>query len=325
MKMKKHNILILIFFCLSKLAISQDPFFSQFQSSPMTFNPALLGYGLVKDARISFITRNQWWGGSTQPYTTNTVSLEKRLGGKSLEKDQFVLGLMFLNERSNGGILSNTFASGGLTYRNSLDALGNEVLSGGLTVSYSNRMIDLTNATFQNQFGSFGFMQSANNYDPISTLTNKYIDMSLGIAYESKSEKVSYMVGGSLFHASKPTAGVFNNTKYSIDPRLVLHGTVKFTSASKADWGIDGNVQMQGAKQLFTIGTTYSQPINSEATSKAVVGVYERFGESLYPYLGMHTAKWKFGVSYDIIQSEVKTTFNSIQSFEASFVLEFGN
>ena len=231
---------------------------------------------------------------------------------------------MFLNERSNGGILSNTFASLGLSYRNSLDAEGNDVLRGGLTVSYSNRMIDLSKASFQTQFGSFGFMESSSNYDPISTLNNKYIDMSMGLAYEHKSEKVSFIVGGSVFHASKPTAGVFNNTKYSIDPRLVVHGAVTFTSANKADWCIDGNVQMKGAKQLFTIGTTYAQPVNAEQTFKMVAGLYERFGESLYPYVGMKAVNWKFGLSYDVIQSEVKTSFNAVQSMEASFVWEFG-
>ena len=309
---------------INKLAMTQDPFFSQYQSSPLTFNPALMGSGLIKDTRVSCISRNQWWGGSSQPYATNTVSLEKRIGAKTLDQDQFVLGLMLLNERSNGGVLSNTFASLGLSYRNSLDTAGNDVLSGGLIVSYSNRMIDLSKASFQTQFGSFGFMQSASNYDPISALNNKYIDMSMGIAYEHKSERVSYIVGGSLFHASKPNAGVFNDTKYTINPRVVLHGAVTFTNGNKVDWTIDGNVQIQGEKQLFTLGTTYAKPVNAQQTFKIVAGVYERFGESLYPYLGMKATNWKFGLSYDVIQSEVKTAFNSVQSIEASFVWEFG-
>ena len=111
----------------------------------MTLNPSLIGSDLKKESRLQMITRNQWWGGNSKPYTTNMVSLEKRLGEKSLGEDQFVMGLMFLNERSNGGILSNSFFTGAIKYRNSLDASGNNVLSGAISGSYSNRMLDLEN------------------------------------------------------------------------------------------------------------------------------------------------------------------------------------
>ena len=75
------HILVLSLF-ISELAISQDPYFSQYFASPMTLNPSLIGSDLKKESRLQMVTRNQWWGGNSKPYTTNMVSLEKRLGEK---------------------------------------------------------------------------------------------------------------------------------------------------------------------------------------------------------------------------------------------------
>lgn len=324
--MKKYIIILLLSLFISEVAISQDPFFSQYAESPMSLNPALIGSGLVKDARISMITRNQWWGGNSQPYLTNTVSFEKRIGQKNLGEDQFVMGVMLLNERSNGGILSNTYFTGALNYRNSLDAEGKSVLSGAISASYSNRMLDLSQSTFQTQFGSFGFIQSASNYDPISSanLNNKYFDVNIGLSYEHKSDKVDYEIGGALFHASSPKEGVVNNAKIKMDPRAVLTSTIKYRPNSNGEWALSGNYQMQANKHLLTMGVSYAVCVTDNTTHRAVLGLYNRFNESFYPYIGIQSNDLKFGVSYDIITGDAKTSLNSIQSFEASVSLTIG-
>ena len=324
--MKKYIIILLLSLFISELAISQDPFFSQYYESPMSLNPALIGNGLVKDARISMITRNQWWGGNSQPYLTNTVSFEKRIGEKNLGEDQFVMGLMLLNERSNGGVLSNTYFTGGLNYRNSLDAEGKSVLSGAISASYSNRMLDLSQATFQSQFGSFGFIQSASNYDPISSssLNNKYFDVNIGLSYEHKSNKMDYEIGSALFHASRPKEGVLNNTEYKMDPRVVFTSTLNWRPSITGEWSLSGNYQIQSQKQLLTMGVTYAVCVTDNTTHKAILGLYNRFNESVYPYIGIQSNDLKFGVSYDIITGAAKTSLNSVQSFEASMSLTIG-
>ena len=324
--MKKYIIILLLSLFISEVAISQDPFFSQYAESPMTLNPALIGSGLVKDARISMITRNQWWGGNSQPYLTNTVSFEKRIGQKNLGEDQFVMGVMLLNERSNGGILSNTYFTGALNYRNSLDAEGKSVLSGAISASYSNRMLDLSQSTFQTQFGSFGFIQSASNYDPISSssLNNKYFDVNIGLSYEHKSDKMDYEIGGALFHASSPKEGVINNAEIKMNPRAVLTTTVKYRPNINGEWALSGNYQMQANKHLLTMGVSYAVCVTDNTTHRAVLGLYNRFNESFYPYIGIQSNDLKFGVSYDIITGDAKTSLNSIQSFEASVSLTIG-
>jgi len=324
--MKNYIIILVLSLFISELAMSQDPYFSQYFASPMTLNPSLIGSDLKKESRFQMVTRNQWWGGNSKPYTTNMVSLEKRLGEKGLGDDQFVMGLMFLNERSNGGILSNSFFTGAINYRNSLDASGNNVLSGAISGSYSNRMLDLENATFQSQFGSFGFMQTASNYDPVSSynLNNKYFDVNAGISYAHKGNNVDYEIGGALFHASKPKEGVFNNSKYNMDPRGVFNGSLKWRPTKTGEWDFAGNYQRQARKQLVTLGASYAMYVNDTAGQRIIFGFYHRLNESFYPYIGIQSNDLKFGVSYDIISGPAKTSFNSVQSVEATLSLTFG-
>jgi hypothetical protein len=187
-------------------------------------------------------------------------------------------------------------------------------------------MLDLENATFQSQFGSFGFMQTASNYDPVSSfnLNNKYFDVNAGISYAHKGDKVDYEIGGALFHASTPKEGIFNNSKYNMDPRGVFNGSLKWRPTGKGKWDFAGNYQRQAKKQLVTIGASYAMYLSDSAGQKVIIGLYHRLKESFYPYIGIQSNDLKFGVSYDVITGPAKTSFNSVQSVEATLSLTFG-
>jgi hypothetical protein len=145
----------------SQQSKAQDPHFSQYFASPMTLNPALIGKD-VADARISAVMRAQWWGSATsvKPFYTSTISFEKRclLQGPVtiVLRSRFSL----LSDASNGGVLKNNYLSGGIAYNKALDAEGNELLGGGITVTYASRIFDAGKFEFQSQFGSMGFQRS---------------------------------------------------------------------------------------------------------------------------------------------------------------------
>ena len=56
---------------------------------------------------------------------------------------------------------------------------------------------------------------------------------------------------------------------------------------------------------------------NSEYT--VGLGLWQRFEESLYPYLSFESKKIKLGLSYDIVTNKIRTTYNNVQSIELSF------
>ena len=63
---------------------------------------------------------------------------------------------------------------------------------------------------------------------------------------------------------------------------------------------------------------------NVAAGQKVIIGLYHRLKESFYPYIGIQSNDLKFGVSYDVITGPAKTSFNSVQSVEATLSLTFG-
>ena len=325
--MKKYILLIGLAYFKVFIASGQDPFFSQFFVSPMTINPALIGNDLVKSTRVQSNARNQWWGGTSLPYSTKTIQIERRLNSRNSENNEIVLGLMFLNERSNGGILSNTFFSGAVNVKKKLDEKGNSIISGALSCSYNNRMIDLSNATFQSQFGSFGFIRTASNYDPISTfnLNSKYIDFNAGLNYEKKSQKFDFNIGGTLFHVGKPDEGFAPNGKYPIDFRKVITSSIKYRSEKNKEVEFLANFQNQNKSSLLTYGTTYSLIFDEIKGSKLTYGLFHRVNESIYPYVGIKYNGMNLGFSHDIITGSAKTSFNTVQSFELSLGYVFGN
>ena len=64
--------------------------------------------------------------------------------------------------------------------------------------------------------------------------------------------------------------------------------------------------------------------VNDTAGQRIILGIYHRLNESFYPYIGIQSNDLKFGVSYDIISGPAKTSFNSVQSVEATLSLTFG-
>ena len=320
--MKKLYI-ITIFVFFSNWAMSQDPFFSQYYVSPMTLNPALVGNNMQGLNRASFITRNQWWGGGSQPYITNTLGYERKLQTGALNQNsQFSFGLMMLNESSNGGVLSNNYFAA--AFSNQIRITEHGVLKAAISGTYTNKMLNLASATFQTQFGSFGFMSTASNYDPITTTNSSYFDLNTGLAFEHITTTFDYEFGGAIFHASKPKEAIFNNTQFRIDPRGVGHASLKWRPNSNGEFLISSNIQVQAKKQLITIGGAYTINLHDEADHKFTVGLWDRIDESIYPYVALQVNTMRFGLSYDVVSSKLKSSFNSVSSVEASIIWDFG-
>jgi type IX secretion system PorP/SprF family membrane protein len=318
--MKKITI-ILVLSLIVKASIAQDQPFSQYSASLMTFNPALIGSNLETDNRVSLISKNQWWG--TQSYVTNTVGLERKIFPNKYKDNQLTLGLMMLNERSNGGVLSNSYFNAAIADKVRISEQG--ALKGALSFTYANKLIDLSGATFGSQFGSFGFTNSANNFDPAGGATIKYIDINLGLAYEHTSEQFDYEIGAAVFHANRPKEGLMSNSNYHLEPRAVAHASLVWRPSAEYELLLTGNVQSIAAKKSTTIGGAYTYKLNDEAGHRLTIGIWDRLDEYVSPYAALQIKDFKFGLSYDVASSKIKSTSKSLSSIEASLIWSFGH
>lgn len=302
---------------------AQDPHFSQYFTSPVTLNPGLIGKG-VADTRLAGIFRSQWWGATNvQPFYTTAVSFEKRLLAGKTGDNELAMSLSILSDASNSGLLKNNYFSFGTAYHKSLNADGTELLSGGLSFTYANMMIDASKLEFQSQFGSNGFQSGASG-DAVSIAGNHYFDVNAGISYSKMGKTSGYDIGISIFHAGRPSLGSYNNEDYNLKQRYSFQGGLQFILENKSQLHFSGVVDLQGIDNFYSLGGVYKLNTNHETISFVNIGLWNRFGDALYPYISLEGKSWLAGITYDIITSQVRTAQNQVQSSEFSFVWKLG-
>jgi type IX secretion system PorP/SprF family membrane protein len=323
----KNSLLYIFLVCVyciqSSFAGAQDPHFSQYFNSPMTINPALIGKG-VGDWRAMATFRSQWWGASIAPYNTTTASIEKSVRSGEAGKSVFGFGFLLSSDASNSGLLKNNYFSAGAAYNIALDEQGNELLGVGLEATYANRLLDASKFEFQSQFGSMGFQRSIPSNDPVSILSNRYWDVNMGVHYSKKFTTWAFGLGAALFHASRPQEGVFATTTYSVERRVSLQAGTVFYLRNNDEVHISSIIDVQGQNSIYTLGGLYKIKLDDNIKSLNI-GLWNRFRDALYPYVALEGKSWLIGISYDVINSEIMNSYNSVQSMEVSLVWLFGS
>jgi type IX secretion system PorP/SprF family membrane protein len=318
-------VLVTVILGAANMLYAQDPFLSQYFSSPMYLNPALIAKG-VGDWRLMGAYRTQWQGGGAEPYTTAMVAAEKNLKAGSSGNDFLGVGLMVISDASNAGLLKRNTISAGLSYNNALDAAGKQYFGGGLSINYSRRMLDASKFVFQSQFGSGGYQPSLAANDNVPVPNSSYIDVTAGLQYSVKGDHSGFYAGISYFHANKPKDGVYSGDEYTIDPRLSLQMGYQQLLGSSGELQLSTIYDHQGESNRFTAGLLYKLPVEgSQLKVKTMnLGIWDRFGDAVYPYIGIEATGWLLGLSYDVPSSNVSNSFRSLQSFEISFTCLFG-
>lgn len=296
---------------------AQDPIFSQYFNNTFLLNPAKLSTQQSKST-VHSLYRSQWMGATgTKPFNASLVSYEQKISQKKQLNDYFAVGGMMMMESSNGGLLKNNYLNLSTAYHNALNEDGTRKLSVGLGVVYANRMLDASKFVTQSQFGSFGFMHTASNYDPVNLSNNKYLDLNAGIAVEDKQQNFGYRLGAAVYHINRPSEGVFKADEYRMKQKWIVESELYFPTKNGGKWTVSANNQMQGKFLLFSLGAMYEQGL---ANTDYVIGLgaWHRFEESIYPYLMVESKKLKLGLSYDIVTNKLRTTYNNVQSIELS-------
>lgn len=311
--------LVMVILLKSGGLFAQDPYFSQYFTSPMTLNPALIGKG-VPSTRVLATQRSQWWGAAGAAYVTSTVSAEIPLATKANENNQLAIGLMGLTDASNGGLLKNNYFSAGVAYNLALDKSGNKTFGGGFMATYGNRLLDQSKFLFQSQFSSFGFIRSIAANDPIQLPQRNYFDVSAGVHYRSVGKKWDFNLGASAYHLAQPDISAYDAATYSMRMRLnVQMGLArKFKGGDELDFS--SLLTRYGYTTVATLGGIYKYKIQGDhIISRLNAGILYRMDDSFIGYTALEGQRWSFGLAYDFIKSDVKTYYNSVQSMEISF------
>ncbi len=321
--------LMLSVYFINQTVKAQDPHFSQYFTSPMTLNPALTGKGIA-DWRATATFRSQWWGsGGVSPFYTTAASIEKKIKTGKSGKSAFGISVSMLTDASNAGLLKNNYFTLGAAYNITLDANGDELLGVGIQGTYANRLTDASKFIFQSQFGSMGFQRSIPSGDPVNILSSNYFDVNVGAHYSKTIPKNrwGYQFGLAIFHAGNPEDGTYSSTKYTIARRISLQGGVSFYLRNKDEVHLSSISETQGENNVFTFGGVYKAQIKDSFIEGLHLGIWNRFKDAIYPYVGIEGNNWLIGISYDVllVNSDIRNYYNNVQSMDFSLVWHFNS
>ena len=176
---------------------------------------------------------------------------------------------------------------------------------------------------FQNQFGSN--INSIPN-DPSLIANKSYLNADAGIHYSYEDSTWGVNIGSSIYHAANNNQGVLKNSIYAPDARYSTRLSIFRKYKSGDELYLLTSLDNQGVNNFITLGSIYKLNIPGDhPINKLNIGLFDRLGYLIYPYVGFESTHWIAGISYDINNSNEKINNYPLQSFEISIGWLFNN
>jgi len=326
----KHIAIIFVsFFLFSISCFAQDIHFSQFDVAPLTINPASAGV-MEGDFRLSNNYKSQWSSVANVPYTTISVALDAAILKQKNDRSYFGAGLSVYNDRAGKSKMGTTQYN--LTV-STIQALNeNNYMSVGLQGGYAQRAVSYDGLSWDNQF-------NGDTYDPNlssgeSSLGEKknYLDVGAGLQWISNpSEKTESKLGVAIFHVNKPNKS-FSDNADKMNMKIVAHwtGNIKLHQLDhQPDRFFLPKIvyYRQGPHQELLVGAFIRYMIQGASRytnyrNQVTVdfgGLY-RIGDAVIASVSFDYGRFKFGVSYDVNVSGLRTASTYRGGLEVALV-----
>ena len=324
MRLPKLLIFLLLF---SQAGYSQDPNFSQFFVSPLTLNPALTGK-FNGDFRVAGNYRDQW-PEISRAFITSTISFDAPILRSQLsELDTWGIGIMAMTDKSANGVLSGNFISITTAYHKGIDEDGLQQIGIGFQGTYSNKRLDGTKLNFLDELDQNGGWTIPSGEAIDNRMVNtSYFDFGVGVLYNGSTDGYNiFYLGASAYHLNKPKESFTGDVFYELSPRLTVNagGAIPLADRTRTIYVSTLLSRQAGASNIvaggaagFLLNDDEENPMNFYA------GAWARFNnvnDAIIPYLGLEFGGFRFGASYDVNVSSLKTASQSKGGIEISLI-----
>jgi len=305
---------------LSMQAWGQDLHFSQYYNAPMLVNPANTGFNPDFDFRAGVNYRSQW-ASVGSPYKTMSAWGDVKLLGNRIENGWVGLGGMLWKDQAGSGSLTGTTGLISLAYHQMLGY--NSLLSGGFSVGYTQKRIDVTKLTFDNQWNGVFFDAKIPSLEPFATNQVSYVDLQAGINYAYfASENFYFNAGVSVMHINTPRETFFDasvsNNEISRRYNVFLNASVKVVDT----WILNPNVyvSMVGNSREILAGVNANRDLGDNGARQFIMGVYYRNNDAIIPLFGYQINDLKMTFNYDATISSLSKSNLTRGAYEISIV-----
>lgn len=307
---------------LAAFVYGQDIHYSQFNNSPATLNPGLIG-AFNGDLRFASNYKPQW-NAVPVSYLQLTTAIDTRFFNKD-DYGPLAAGLSIDYDQAGDSRLTFFQISMGGSYSFNFDKKRRNYLTLGVQGSAVQRSYDAFQLYFPEQWEEgVGF----NPNNPISDQlgNNKVVfgDVSAGVNLHlaAPRDRSSMDAGIGIFHVGEPVKSFDDNVDVRLERRYTAYATGNKVINSHLDMLVQSVIQVQGKYNEGIIGTGFRYfAINKQTKVAAIdLGVNYRFNDSFIPFLGFHYNGWKITGSYDINFSNFREATLGLGGVEISAI-----
>lgn len=320
MYVRMKIIVLLLATVMVRYGYAQDLHFSQYFNAPMLVNPANTGFNPDYDFRIGGNYRSQWANVGT-PYRTMSVWGDTKLFTDRFENGWLGVGGSLLKDEAGSGILSSTGGYASVAYHQMLGY--NSLLSGGFSLGYMSKRIDISKLTFDNQWNGSFFDVTIPPNEPFAFNKVNYFDLQMGLNYAYFASENMYLNAGiSVAHINRPRESFFDPTVSDnrVEPRYTAFVNSSFKVQNT--WIVNPNlyISKMGNAWETVVGFNANRDLTGDGLSQFIVGLYYRNKDALIPMVGYQVNDLRITVNYDATISSLNALNGSRGAYEISIV-----
>lgn len=318
--MKLTHKYVLIFSFAIGILSAQDVHFSQFLLSPLTLNPANTG-NFKGDLRLFGNYRTQWRALS-KGYNTFSAGGDVNLFPKNRN---IGIGLFALNDLSAENLsVTKVMPSAALHLKASRFKFHLGIQPGIVL-----KTIDFYRHSFPEQlnWGTGKFDNTLPNTEPNVGQRFIYFDANAGASISAKFGAFEPLIGYALFHINQPRESFLGNTKnklpirqaYNVELKVelkkaaLLHFYSLYGYTTKtSDWVSGINFEYILSRDAFFTNSIYAGFMWRDGL--------KRNSDAAIFTCGMNISNYTFGFSFDLTQSQLKTSVNNQGAYELAII-----
>jgi type IX secretion system PorP/SprF family membrane protein len=306
---------------LPGFSFAQDIHFSQFDVAPMVYNPAMTGQ-FDGNYRVIANQRTQWRSVTT-PYMTIGGSVDARnLNGLT----GLGTSLAIYQDQAGDSHLKTLSVDLGGSWLIPVSSDSLHTLSTGVQLGFTNRKIDYSQLTFDNQWSGISYDPGLSTNETFTKDSYTNLNVSLGAGWFWKPERrKEFYAGFGVYNLTNPKQSFYGDESIRLDTRFNLHANSSFPISDKLDLLPSALFQTQGKFKELILGTSVKYLVNDQAGLYRTVfgGMYYRTRDAGYILAGMDYDDWRVALSYDINLSKLRPASEGRGGLEISVVYIF--
>jgi type IX secretion system PorP/SprF family membrane protein len=318
----KHIIALTLLLSIGSSSFAQDLHYARVEDLSIWYNPSLKN-NKQSDVRINYRdVRYQNLLSYRSSAVFSNVTLRSN-GREEMDNSGYLsLSVGLANDQSNQNILRNTSGVLGLSYAVPLTGI-NQYLAVSIQGSYMNSRLDLTNATFPDQFDRNGPINGATTIDPLGVgLPRDWFSSHLGVSMFQAGQDQSWSLGVSVRDITSPRIERGTSQEFTLAPTFGFQGSYEMQKGSTR-YGLHGvaNFKAEAFEQLLS--TSISHHSKDSKLSSIKGGVAYRVRDAVIPFAEIGVGTNTIGIYYELNISGIKAAGYSRNAFELSLKKSF--